>query len=119
MGTESIDIRTFEEGEEGEFSDGGDTERVVRFLAENDDRAWKATAIAEQTGVDRDSVSTRLVRLEERGIVRHKEPYWAITDDERRLAGAYRLHEATERQDERYGQESRDDWQPADQTADE
>ncbi|MFC4359172.1 MarR family transcriptional regulator [Halobium salinum] len=119
MGTESIDIATFEEAEEGEFSGRGATERVVRFLAENDRRAWKATAIAEHADVDPDSVSTLLTRLRNRGLVRHKEPYWAITDDRDRVANAYRLHEATERYDERYGEEDSADWRPLDRGTDE
>jgi len=55
----------------------------VLFLDDHDDRAWKAATIAERLGLDTDAVSAIL--LKERGLVRHKRPYWAITDDEERL----------------------------------
>jgi hypothetical protein len=37
--------------------------------------------------------------------VRHKRPYWAITDDEQRLRAAYRLHRQHESADDQYGEE--------------
>ena len=37
--------------------------------------------------------------------MRHKRPYWAITDDEERLRAAYRLHRHHETADEHYGEE--------------
>jgi hypothetical protein len=40
--------------------------------------------------------------------VRHKRPYWAITDDEERLQSAYRLHRHHETADEQYGVERRE-----------
>jgi hypothetical protein len=110
MGTEHIDIGEFESADDDGFSDRTDTERIVGFLAENNDRAWKAKAIAERTGVNPDSVSTLLARLRERGLVRHKEPYWAITDDEQRLSNASSLHRDHERLDDRFGEEDVDEW---------
>jgi len=41
---------------------------VVVFLDKNDDRAWKATTIAEQLGLDTDAVSAILSRLRQRGL---------------------------------------------------
>jgi hypothetical protein len=49
--------------------------------------------------------------LKERGLVRHKRPYWAITDDEERLQSAYRLHRHHETADEQYGEEHLEDLQ--------
>jgi len=43
-------------------------ERVVHFLAENRDKAYKAIEIAEATGVDESSIRPVLNRLEERGL---------------------------------------------------
>lgn len=57
-------------------------ERVVRFLAQNHEKAYKAVEIAEATGVTKNSIHPVLSRLEERGLVRHKEPYWAVGDIE-------------------------------------
>lgn len=75
------------------------------FLDKHDDRAWKAATIAEQLELETDAVSAILSRLKERGLVRHKRPYWAITDDEEQLQSAYRLHRHYETADEQYGQE--------------
>ena len=68
------------------------TERIVLFLDENDERAWEAATIADRLDLDTDAVSAILSRLKERDLVRHKGSYWTITDDGERLQAAYRLH---------------------------
>lgn len=108
MSSDTIDIEKFENAEADEFGERNDTERIVLFLDENDDRAWKAATIADQLGLDTDAVSAILSRLKERGLVRHKRPYWAITDDEERLRAAYRLHQHHESADDQYGEEDLD-----------
>ena len=105
MSSGTIDIDEFENADADEFEEQNDTERIVVFLDENDDRAWKAATIAEQLELDTDAVSAILSRLKERGLVRHKRPYWAITDDEERLRAAYRLHQHHQTADEQYGEE--------------
>lgn len=75
------------------------------FLDDRDNRAWKAATLAERLGLDTDAVSAILSRLKERGLVRHKRSYWAITDDEERLRAAYRLHQHYETTEEQYGDE--------------
>lgn len=105
MSSGSIDIEEFENADVDEFEERTNTERIVLFLDANDDRAWKAATIAEQLGLDTDAVSAILSRLKERGLVRHKRPYWAITDDEERLQAAYRLHQHHETADTQYGEE--------------
>lgn len=104
----TIDIDEFEAAESDEFDERTDTERIVRFLDEHDDRAWKAATVAEQLELDTDAVNAILSRLKARGLVRHKRPYWAITDDEERLRAAYRLHRQHETADEEYGEERLD-----------
>lgn len=105
----SIDIETFEKTSEEELREMSNPERVLRFLVDNDDRAFKAAEIAGPTGVDRNSISTVLGRLAERDLVRHKGEYWAIGDKDRlRSFGRYRR--ATERLNERYGEERREEW---------
>src|SRR6056297_2708217 len=101
----AIDIDEFENADDDEFKGRNDTERIVLFLDENDDRAWKAATIADHLGLDTDAVSAILSRLKERGLVRHKRPYWAITDNEERLHSAYRLHQHHKTADEQYGEE--------------
>ncbi|WP_132058155.1 MarR family transcriptional regulator [Halorussus amylolyticus] len=105
MSSGTIDIDEFENASDDEFEEQNDTERIVLFLDENDDRAWKAATIAEQLELDTDAVSAILSRLKERGLVRHKRPYWAITNDEERLRSAYRLHQHHQTADEQYGEE--------------
>ncbi|MUW14775.1 MarR family transcriptional regulator [Halorubrum sp. CBA1125] len=112
MSSGTIDIDEFEDTDE--FETQSDTERIVLFLDENDDRAWKAATIAERLGLDTDAVSAILSRLKERGLVRHKSPYWAITDDEERLRAAYRLHRHHENADEQYGEERLEELQTDD-----
>jgi predicted ArsR family transcriptional regulator len=105
MSGDTIDIEEFETADADDFAGRPDTERIVAFLAANDDRAWKTATVAEQLGLEADAVSAILSRLKERGLVRHKRPYWAITDDEDRLRAAYRLHRHHEAAAEQYGEE--------------
>ena len=84
-------------------------ERVVRFLAENQDKAYKAVEIAEATGVDENSIHPVLNRLEERGLVRHREPYWAIRDVEE-VRSAMVFSSTAEFLDDVLGPESREEW---------
>ena len=105
MSSGTIDIDEFENADADEFEERNDTERIVQFLDENGDRAWKAAMIAERLGLETDAVSAILSRLKERGLVRHKRPYWAITDDRERLRSAYRLHRHHETADDQYGEE--------------
>ncbi|QGA84420.1 helix-turn-helix domain-containing protein [Halomicrobium sp. LC1Hm] len=115
MSSGTIDIEEFEDADE--FAERNDTERIVLFLDEHDDRAWKAATIADRLGLETDAVSAILSRLKERGLVRHKRPYWAITDDEERLQAAYRLHRHHETADDQYGEERLEDLQ-TDETED-
>ena len=111
MPSGTIDIDEFNNADADEFEERNDTERIVLFLDKHDDRAWKAATVAEQLGLDTDAVSAILSRLKERGLVRHKRPYWAITDDEERLQSAYQLHRHYETADEQYSEERLKDLQ--------
>lgn len=75
-------------------------EQVIMYLYANRDKAFTRSEIA--TGIDEDPnpVGTALSRLKQRGLVRHKEEYWAITDDMERVSNAYELHSISERLDE-------------------
>jgi hypothetical protein len=106
-----IDIETFER--ESGF-DPGETnaERIVRFLARNDDRAFERGEIADATGIDPDAVSAVLSRLKDRDLVRHKPPYWAIGDQER-LASATDFRRSLAALNETLGPEDMDAWREA------
>lgn len=84
-------------------------ERVVRFLAENRDQAFKAAEIAEKTEINENSIHPVLKRLRSRGLVRHKEPYWAIGDLER-VRDAFVFQSTTQFLDETLGPEDREEW---------
>lgn len=106
----SIDIERFEEDDPDTWDDPTNAERVLTFLSEHDDRAWKQSAIAERTGVKHGSIGSVLGRLRERGLVRHRGEYWAITDDRERLRDAVDLHRVATLLDERYGDERKSEW---------
>ena len=105
MSSGNIDIDEFENTDADELDARTDTERIVCFLDEHDDRAWKASTIADRLDLEGDTVSAILSRLKNRGLVRHKRPYWAITDDDERLQSAYQLHQYHETATEQYGEE--------------
>lgn len=113
----AIDIEEFEEADAEELAERSATERIVVFLDANDDRAWKAATIADRLGLDADAVSAILSRLKDRDLVRHKRPYWAITDDADRLRAAYQLHRLHEGAAERYGPEDLETLRPDDAEA--
>ena len=106
MSSGTIRIDEFENADSDAFAERNITEQIVLFLDAHDDRAWKAATIAGRLGLDTDAVSAILSRLKERGLVRHKRPYWAITDDAERLQSAYRLHRHHETANEQYGAEN-------------
>ncbi|WP_312910895.1 MarR family transcriptional regulator [Natronosalvus caseinilyticus] len=106
----SIDIDEFEDRSSAELEEPSNAERVLRFLFENSDKAWKASTIAERADVNENSISAVLNRLKERDLVRHKGSYWAITDDTERLRRAHQFHRTVQRFDELYGEEDRDEW---------
>ena len=105
----AIDIETFENTPEDGLRETSNPERVLRFLVDNDDTAFKAAEIADGADVDENSISTVLGRLEARDLVRHKGEYWAIGHEDRvRSFGQYRR--ATERLNDRYGREDKGEW---------
>ncbi|WP_255197745.1 helix-turn-helix domain-containing protein [Halorarius litoreus] len=84
-------------------------ERVLRFLLDNREQAFKATEIAEGSGVAQNSIHPVLNRLERRELVRHKEPYWAIGDIEA-VRDAFTFHSTAEFLDAHLGEERRSEW---------
>ncbi|WP_254864199.1 MarR family transcriptional regulator [Halovivax gelatinilyticus] len=106
----SIDIERFEEDDPDAWEEPTNAERVLAFLADHDDRAWKAGEIADRTGISQGSIGPVLVRLREQDLVRHRGSYWAITDDRERLHDATELHRITASLDERFGSEDRSEW---------
>ena len=105
----AIDIETFENTPEKELRELSNPEKVLQFLLANDDKAFKASEIAAGADVNENSISTVLGRLEDRDLVRHKGEYWAIGDVDR-IRSFEQYRRATERLNERYGVEDREEW---------
>lgn len=57
--------------------------RILTFLSAHPGTGFTPKELADATDVPRGSVGTTLSRLEEQGLVRHKEPYWAVVEDDR------------------------------------
>lgn len=57
------------------------SECIIRFLLEHDSQAYTRREIASAIDVNPETVGTNLTRLKDRGLVRHREPYWALTAD--------------------------------------
>ena len=112
-----ISIDRFEEYDSPERRETN-AERVMQFLVENRDKAFKATEIAAGADVNENSIQPVLNRLRHRGLVRHKEPFWAIGDLER-VRNAYMLRSTNRFLDEKLGEEDRDEWLTAAESNDE
>lgn len=104
-----IDIETFSEASDEELTEVTNAEKVVRFLVRNDDKAFTPSEIADGAGVKKNSISTVLCRLRERGLVKHKGDYWAI-DDKERVKDAFQFHRTLDDLDDRFGAEDVNEW---------
>lgn len=61
---------------------GTNAHRVLGFPIDHPDEAFEQGEIAAETGVPRGSISVVLKRLEERGLVEHKQQWWALGADD-------------------------------------
>jgi len=102
-----IDINQFESEPEDilDINQGTQPHAILRFLASNDDQAFTQTEIQEATDIPRGSVGVVLSQLEERGLVRHRGRYWAISEDERLVSyAAQQAASSASTSDEYYGE---------------
>lgn len=95
---------------DGEFRERPTGERIVQFLLAHDQQAFTRAEIAEALDVAPNTVGTNLSRLKDRELVRHREPYWAITDDRERVASAFRARAEDVHLNELLGEEEWDEW---------
>lgn len=92
--------------------EGSNAHKILTFLSEHPERGFTPKEIHEATGVARGSVGKTLQRLEERQLVRHAEPYWAIADDDR--VGTYLdMVSSLDTIAEREGTEDYEEWRNA------
>lgn len=88
-------------------------ERVVAYLYLNRDHAFTRAEIAAALDANPNTVGTALSRLKARGLLRHRNPYWALTDDLQRVSAAYDLHTVSERFDSDDGGIDAAEWDAA------
>jgi len=63
-----------ENADSDDVEERNDTERIVLFPDEHDDRAWEAATVAAELELEPDAVSAILSRLKERDLVRRTGP---------------------------------------------
>ena len=61
---------------------------VYRFLLKHADQAFRQREIVDAVDVPEGSVGPTLKRLEEHGLVEHRDRFWAIADTEHAIASA-------------------------------
>jgi len=112
-----VEFEEYRESRDGDDFDwtlheGSNAHTIVAFLAEHPEQGFTPKEIHEATGVTRGSVGKTLQRLEDRQLVRHAEPYWAIGDDDR--IGAYLgMLSSLDAVAKREGTEDYDEWREA------
>jgi len=62
---------------------GTNGRKIIDFLLEHPATGFTPSEIRDAIDIPRGSVGPTLQRLEERDLVRHEEPYWAIGADHR------------------------------------
>lgn len=62
--------------------------KIYRFLLSNADKAFRQREIIDATDVPEGSVGPTLSRLEQHGIVEHRDRFWAIADGDHAVATA-------------------------------
>jgi DNA-binding transcriptional ArsR family regulator len=84
---------------------GSNAGQILQFLARSPEKGYRPAEIYEALDLARGSVGPTLNRLKERGLVRHKEPYWAIAVEQEEVANLLHISDAYEMMDARYGEE--------------
>ena len=88
------------------LQEGTQPYKILSFLGEHAEQAFRQSEIAEGTGINRGSVGAVLSRLEARDLVRHKGRYWAIAKDDRLAAyAAQETASSASTTDDFYGEE--------------
>lgn len=108
-----VDFEAYDPDDGGrgfQLTEDSNAYEILQFLVDHAEQGFTPKEISERTGMPRGSVGTTLARLEERDLVRHKEPYWAIGEDDRLAAYASMLH-GVEAARERFGEEDWGDWE--------
>jgi DNA-binding transcriptional ArsR family regulator len=106
-----VRIDTLEDGRPLPVKPGTNAHELLSVLVDTPDLAFSAGELAELTDVPPGSVSKTLSRLEDDGLVRRIDGYWAATDDvtAKRVASLVSLGAIADRYgDDGYGRN--DEW---------
>ena len=102
---------SIDEFESGDLPEGPSVpKQLITYLHKNRDTAFTRSEIATAIDEDPNTVGTALTRLKKRNLVRHRGQYWAITEDEQRVAAAYDLHNVSSQLDDADGGIDSEDW---------
>lgn len=66
-----------------DLSEGTNARALLEVLLQHPGVGFTPSELSAQTDVPRGSVGPTLKRLQNAGLVRHKEPYWAVAEDDR------------------------------------
>lgn len=108
-----VDFTQYDPDEDGtgfRLTEGTNAYDILQFLAQYPEQGFTPKEISQETNIPRGSVGTTLARLEERSLVRHKEPYWAIGDDDR-LAAYEGMLQGLEAIEDRHGDDNWEGWE--------
>lgn len=91
------------------LAEGTNAHEIMAFFVTHPEEAFRRSELIEQTEVKEGSIGPTLQRLRERGLVRHRQNYWALGHEEHlgQVAGLTSTFEAINRH---YEPETRDDW---------
>ena len=64
------------------FGPGTQPRMVLQFLLGHPETAYTQSELSEATGIQRGSLGKVLSRLESHDLVRHRDRYWIIADDD-------------------------------------
>lgn len=92
-----------------DLTHGSNAHRVLTFLAEHPDEAFRQQEFIERIDVKAGSIGPVLARLEDRGLVRHKGKYWTLGTDER-LASYSAMAQTFATVEDRFPPEDQDEW---------
>ena len=92
-----------------DLTEGSNAQRALTFLSEHPETAFRQTELIDGTDVKAGSIGPVLARLEERSLVRHKEKYWTLGDDERLASYAAMTHTFAAAK-ERFPDENMEEW---------
>lgn len=80
------------DGVDWTITEGSNAHAILSFLLENPETGFTPSEIAEATDLPNGSVGPTLQRLEDRDLVRHREPYWAAATGDRIAAYEAMFH---------------------------